>query len=453
MLKIFLNNDDSTYMSLKRVLSIKELKILKEVLGEEADLHLVGGAVRDILLGKKYKDLDLASKLTISEVTDKLARSDKYDLDWIPTGIRWGTVTIIVNKTKIELTTFKSPRPGSDHLSNPGSEVVGTVGQDLAVRDFTINAMAISLTDGSLLDLFGGRKDLRKGVLRTVGNPSERFLEDPHRILRMVRFGVAEGRVVDKVAYEAAKQLSNLVSSVAKERVNHEFSKIVCSPFAGAAINQLHKLDILELIVPELVRTIGVSQRDTDVFNHTLDVLDSCVRNKTTRLAALYHDIGRQSSKDNHEVVGSHLAAESMKNLKYSKKHINRVVTLIKTHRLKLNSPIEEIRKLILITGKDLNNWLSLKKSDLFTHPDYKEFKRDWSKFVKIIEVESKNVDNFNSVNLNGDDLIEIGFKDGPIIGKIISHLKSCILKDPTLNNKTDLIKIVKSTFKEKINE
>jgi len=433
---------------IKELLNRKEVTFLQKVLGTDADLHIVGGAVRDLFLEKDPKDIDLATKLTPQKVISKL---EKNKVRYVPLGIRRGTIAAIVDHQSIEITTFR----------NPQQEDVFTdsIEQDLPARDFTINAIAISVNTGKLIDPFGGEQDLKKGILKTVGDPTLRFTEDPHRILRLIRFGTGHGRVVEKATLEAAKKLSHLLQHEKVERIGMEFSKIMMLPTTSNCLREMNELGILSIVLPELIPCVGLEQNQhhkLDVFEHTLSVVDNVedYDNLKLKLAALFHDIGKPESITEvngrrrmigHELVSERIAKEAMTRLKYSNFMVECVTTLVRLHMKPIiGMKSGGIRRLIRDAGFLLEDWMALKKADILggRNLDY-DFEPTWKEFVDRVDYELYRTDVAapkDPLEIGGKDIMSLGIPQGPVVGQVLALLREEVLEDPTLNKRDVLL-------------
>jgi tRNA nucleotidyltransferase (CCA-adding enzyme) len=270
---------------------------LKEALGPGAELVVVGGAVRDELLGRPHADWDLATRLLPQAVME---RARAAGLKVIPTGLQHGTVTVIVEDRPIEVTTFRSDgdyldgrRPESVRL---GVELV----EDLSRRDFTINAMALPVGGGDLVDPFGGGADLARRTIRAVGDPLQRFAEDGLRPLRACRFAAQLGFEVEPATLAAIPMRLNVARKVAVERVFTELDKLLRGSVAHHGMILLADCGLMDLWLPELRSMVGCEQNHHhrhDVWNHTLEVIRQVPAESSLRWAALLHDVGKPGTR------------------------------------------------------------------------------------------------------------------------------------------------------------
>ena len=428
----------------------KSIKHLISALGSSADLHLVGGCIRDSLVGLTPKDLDLATRFTPEEVEESLK---KANIHYIITGIRRGTITAIIEDQPFEITTFRNPANEK--------EFVDKIEIDLAARDFTINAIALSLNTGQLIDPYGGISDLKNNILTCVGSPARRFVEDPHRLIRMVRFGPGQARSIHPDTKETAMKLASLTQSVALERVHDELIKIVCSDFPREALHLMQQLGLLKIFLPELEATVGVSQNHFhryDVFEHILHAVENTPKSKIPRLAAMLHDIGKPSVKSidekgiahfyQHEEPSADLAKEALTRLKFSNEDIEKVWLLVRNHGFSTSGSRPSIRRLLNRLGKDLvEDLLHLKKADMLaghTHTYVEEILKFESKVKEEISSEKFLV----KLDLTGNDVMDyFNVPEGMLVGKFLKFAKKAVLEDPDLNKKDILLELLKNNI------
>jgi tRNA nucleotidyltransferase (CCA-adding enzyme) len=315
---------------------------LKEALGPEAELVIVGGAVRDELLGRPHADWDLATRLLPQTV---MQRARAAGMKVIPTGIQHGTVTVLLEDRPVEVTTFRSD---GDYLDGrrPESVRLGVdLGEDLSRRDFTINAMALPVGGGDLVDPFGGQADLAARTIRAVGDPLQRFAEDGLRPLRACRFASQLGFAVEQATLEAIPLRLEVARKVAVERVFTELDKLLqgSEPLRGLAL--LVDSRLLDLWLPELRPMIGCGQNRHhrhDVWDHTLRVIHTVPADSGLRWAALLHDAGKPGTRTTgpdgevhfygHEVRSLELAEGIFERLKASHALRKGVAALIRHH-------------------------------------------------------------------------------------------------------------------------
>src|SRR6185437_6370521 len=291
---------------------------------QERSLFLVGGSVRDLVLGKPTHDLDFTTDATPEQTKQILASAGPTGTYAI--GEKFGTIGATFDGVVVEITTFRteSYQPGS---RKPEVRYGQSLVEDLARRDFTINAMALDLTTDELIDPFGGRQDLEARLVRAVGGPAERFTEDPLRLLRAVRFVAQLGFDLDPATGAAIKDCARLLRQVSRERIFEEMNRLLIEPHATRGLRLLADLGLFDEFMPEVNDLRGTTQgkRSKDVFEHTLRVIDRTPPDLVRRWAALLHDIGKPRTFvqidgeihfPGHELVGERLSAEILTRLR-----------------------------------------------------------------------------------------------------------------------------------------
>ena len=437
---------------------IKEIAIILNTEGFQC--FLVGGSVRDSIMGFTPKEYDIATNAKPEDVQ----RIFKYT---IPTGIKHGTILVILDDMQVEITTFRSDGNYSDGRHPDKVEYTASIEDDLPRRDLTINAMAYNVLDGNLIDMFDGMKDIKNKIVRSVGNPYERFTEDGLRIMRAIRFATKLNFNIEKETFEAICHSTGMLTSIAYERIREEFNGILISdnPFRG--IELLRKTGILALIMPELMQGFGVAQNrfhKYDVYYHILHTIQAVEPLETeeltllVRLAALFHDIAKpmvqkKVSKQeepvyyNHEVVGANVAKKIMKRLKYSNAEIDFVTLLVRQHMFYYQDEWTDgaVRRFMRAVGvENIKPLLKLREADRLGSGNRKDkeskaIPKLLARIDKIIEEE--NAITVKDLKINGNDLMqEFNLKPGPIVGKILNYLLDLILDEPSLNDKEKLM-------------
>lgn len=433
--------------ALKSLCFTEQIAALRDALGDTAELYLVGGTIRDALIGRPTHDYDLSTNLTPEEVRRSL---EKVGIRVIETGLQHGTVTALVLETPVEITTYRRPNPENLPLFSE------TIEEDLSGRDFTVNALACSCHDGRLLDPYGGVQDIRDRILRGVGDPEQRFTEDPLRILRMIRFGDAQGWSVDEVTRDAAKRTGERLERVSVERIREELCKSLLSPYPSRAIRAMRELDILRFVLPEVIPSIGVEQNEyhtEDVFDHTMSVLDRCPpQDLPLRLAALFHDTGKPATlsvgEDGrrhfylHEVVSTELCQAGMRRLKFSNEMIAKVSSIVRYHMRPIECGPSGVRRLMRDLGDDFDSWRSFKFADKTPVMEDEEFHRRMATFEEMVAAERERLagSSLDILAVNGHDIISLGVPSGRGVGRVLSYLTDMITEDPSLNEKEILM-------------
>jgi len=441
--------------------AIEVIKTLKE---KGFLAYLVGGCVRDFLLGKSPKDWDVTTSATpekIQEIFKKTIYDNKY-----------GTVKVIFKEKVIEVTPFRKEIGYSDRRHPDKVEFGVSLKEDLSRRDFTINALALDLNlsqegkilDYKIIDYFGGLNDLEKKKIKAVGDADKRFQEDALRLLRAIRFAVTLDFEIEKETFEAIKRNAALIKEIAKERIRDEIEKIIMSPKPKQGFLLMHESGLLKYILPELEKGIGVTQRGHhrwDVFFHLLNTLQAAAdRNYSfeVRLAALLHDIAkpvcRREEKDEvvfygHQVVGAKMARKILKRLKFKNEIIEKVCLLIKHHMFvyEIGKVTERgVRRLLRKVGKEnIQDLLNLRIADRIGSGCPKAVPYRLRHLMYMIEKVSSDPISLKNLKVNGNDVMEIlKIKPSRKVGLILDALLCLVLDDPSLNKKEILREKIK---------
>lgn len=411
-----------------------------------AELYLVGGSVRDAFLGTADTDLDVATSLEAVEIK---RRCESHGIRIIETGIQHGTVLAVIDETHIEVTTFRVPSSREMHATARDIET------DLSGRDFTINALAFDVTKHSLIDPYNGLSDLEREVLRAVNSADERFKEDPLRILRMIRFGDAQGRTIEPETLAAATRNVALLERVSCERIKGELDKILLSPLPHQGIQRLHGLGALPFTIPELIPAVGFEQNKFhihDVFEHTLWVLERTPPDLILRWSAIFHDVGKPHTLSvdpdgsrhfySHETVSEGLAKQRMKDLRFSTDDSRAIASIVRHHMRPLDCGAPGVRRIIRDLGPQLSRWRRFKSADAPPMIPEEDFLKVAGRFDQMLETEQKKMagPSYGKLAVTGEDLKTIGVGSGPNMGRILKELAELVLDDPAANTKENLI-------------
>ena len=439
--------------------------------------YAVGGCVRDCLLGLIPKDWDITTNAAPDDI--KKTFNDSSDMDLkdsytIDTGLKHGTVTVRLNAANYEVTTFRTESTYSDNRHPDKVFFTDHVEDDLSRRDFTVNAIAYSPSDG-LIDPFDGMSDIKNKVIRCVGNPSLRFQEDALRMLRAVRFSASLNFDIDRETLKALSLNRERIKNISFERIFDELNKLISSsdPYK---INLLHDAGILGIILPEFDCCYGVAQNTPhhiyDVAEHTLHVVENagnCIRSgqakpapinlKILKWAALFHDCGKPQSKvtengidhfKKHAEVSVNMADSAMKRLKFDNFTANEIKKIILFHSDRREPTPLIIRNYLRQIGPDsLINLIELKRADaLSKSPDTSMLsikKINLCKDILAKVLQKNHCYSLDTLALNGSDLIILGFKPGKNIGVVLNHLLDKVIENPDLNEKDSLIKLAEN--------
>lgn len=427
------------------------------------EAFMVGGCVRDSLLGLIPKDYDITTS-AIPQITQSLF--DKT----IPTGLQHGTVTVVLENENFEITTYRTEGSYIDNRRPEWVKFVSNIKEDLSRRDFTINAFAYNNQEG-LVDYFNGLEDLKNNLIRAVGNPSLRFEEDALRMLRAVRFSCQLNFEIESETYNAIKKQSHLISNISVERIRDELCKILISPKASKGLDILNNCGLLEIILPEIDALVNYSpmcnNHNKNVFAHTLNVIDNTPNELILRLSALFHDVGKLNTMTalpnghhyfpGHSQEGAKMTKEILKRMKFDNFTIDIISALIYDH-LVLNvsyMPTDgEIKRLINRVGtKNIFLLFELQKADINSLWDPAPFLNKVN-FIsnRVKEILANNEPlKITDLAINGSTLItELNLKPNKIIGEILNYLLEEVLDNKTLNSKEVLLSLAKEFLNKK---
>ncbi len=450
----------------------KEIQSITEKIEKRGfEAYIVGGCVRDFLLDKNPKDWDITTNAKPEEV-QKIFPASFYNN-------KFGTVTVVSKDAKdenlknIEITTYRVDTGYSDKRHPDKIEFTPNLKDDLARRDFTINAMAgrvesrkLKVESQEIVDLFGGREDLENKFIRAVGDANERFNEDALRMLRAVRFSSELDFEIERGTFEAIRKNSKLLEFVSQERIRDELEKIILSDKPSEGIELLRESGLLKYIIPELELGVGVSQNHHHIYTiyeHCLLSLKYCPSKKLeVRLASLLHDIAKPQTKSgtgpnstfyNHDFVGAKFSRKILKRLKFPGKIVDKISLLVKNHMFYYNvDEVSEagVRRLIRRTGKEnLKDLMDLRIADRLGSgvPKAKPYKLRHLEY--LIEKVSKDPISPKMLKVNGQDIIKIlDIEPSPKIGAILKVLLSEVIEDHLKNTKEYLEKRVRELNK-----
>ncbi|NFI06173.1 HD domain-containing protein [Clostridium botulinum] len=423
------------------------------------EAYIVGGAVRDSLLERKVNDWDITTSANPQEVVN-IFENLGYKI--IPTGLKYGTVTILISSIGYEVTTFRVDGEYEDNRHPKEVKFTSNLREDLKRRDLTINAMAYNDKIG-LVDYFHGLEDLNNKIIRCVGNSKDRFNEDSLRMLRCIRFASQLNFHMEESTKLNIRELSRNIANVSMERIRDELCKILVSSQPVYGIRNIVELNLIDYIIPELKACVGFEQHnihhDKDVYGHILSVVENVPSKLELRLAALLHDIGKPkcfSIGDNgqghfygHQKISADMTKDILKRLKFDNKTIDKVDKLVYNHMARYNKlRTPNIKKFINKVGIDnLDDLFELQIADIKgSTKEYHSFDNVLNLKIKCEKILSeKQPLTIKDLDINGYDLMELGINQGKEIGIMLNKLLNIILENPNLNNKEDLIKIVES--------
>jgi poly(A) polymerase/tRNA nucleotidyltransferase (CCA-adding enzyme) len=450
----------------------EEISFITQKLREKGfKAYIVGGCVRDLLRGAEPEDWDVATDAKPEEIGKIFLRSFSNN--------KFGTVTVLTGSEnpklkEIEITPFRIDEKYTDKRHPDKIKWAKNIEEDLARRDFTVNAIAINQKIENrkqkieIIDPFGGQEDLKNKIIRAVGKAKDRFYEDALRMMRAIRFATTLGFKIETKTEKAIKVNSLWLQAISKERIRDEFFKIVMSERADEGIELLRKTLLLKYIIPELEEGYGVSQNKHHIYGcyqHSLLSLKYAAKkgfNKHVRLAALFHDIAKPRVKKgkglnatfyNHEIVGAKMTSQILRRLKFPKKDIEKVTRLVRFHLFYYN--VDEVsdasvRRLVRnVEPENMEELLQVRMADRIGSgvPKAEPYKLRHLKYV--IEKVSQDPISVKMIKVNGDDVMKIlNIKPGPEVGQVLDILLSYVLENPKKNEKNFLKKEIEKLGK-----
>ena len=424
------------------------------------EAHLVGGCVRDTLLGVQPKDWDVATNAHPEEV-QKIFPEHVYENEFGTVGVK--TEAEDASLKVIEVTTYRIEGKYSDKRHPDEVRFARTLEEDLSRRDFTVNAMAMGLK-GDIIDPYGGEKDLRARIIRTVGDPEQRFGEDALRLMRAVRFAVQLDFEIEPATEKAIAKLASPLKHIAAERIREELSKILMTPLAARGILLLEKLGLLAYVLPELREGLGVGQNKHHVytvFEHNLKALDYSARqgySLEVRMASLLHDVGKprakkgdgiDSSFHQHEYIGAKMAVKMLDRLRYSREFVDKVAHLVRRHMFFYDvgvvTPAGVRRFIVRVGPENIDDLLKVREADRIGSGVEVAVPYRLRHFLFMIEKVKHDPITPKMLKINGDDLMKLlDLPEGMRIGWILHSLLEKVLEDPKNNTKAHLTKRAK---------
>lgn len=421
--------------------------------------YTVGGCVRDSLLGRAPNDWDITTNATPAQMKECFG-----DFRVIETGIRHGTLTVIVDGMQLEITTYRNDGEYLDNRHPVQVTFSERLEDDLSRRDFTVNAMAYHPTRG-LVDLFGGREDLQNRMICAVGDAKTRFFEDGLRILRAVRFASVLDFDIEENTAKAIHECRNLLSGIAAERVREEFCRLICGRGAVRILREY--IDVIAVFLPELSRCVGFDQNTKyhcyDVFEHTLQALALCEdTDLVTRLGILLHDIGKPLcyTEDEqgghfkgHAPVGVEITKEVLSRLRFDNETVRRMELLVEWHDIPLSAEKKRVKRLMQrMSDADILRLLEIKRCDRLAHAtDYREIPPELALIPSVIdEIRAEDAClSLRTLAVGGDDLMELGIPKGKRIGEMLHVLLEEVIEERLPNEKSALLQAAKERIKK----
>ena len=426
--------------------AVKALSILRKS-GFES--YLVGGCVRDMVMGADPKDWDIATAAIPRQV-----KAAFRNFPVLETGIKHGTVTVLLDRNPLEITTFRADIGYSDHRHPDTVFFAETLKDDVSRRDFTMNALAFDPEQG-VIDYFGGVEDIKKQTIRCVGEANCRFNDDALRILRALRFSSVLGFRIDPKTAAAVSRNRELLRFISVERITTELTKLLCGQKAGDVLREF--IDVIGVIIPEILPLIGFNQHNKrhcfDIWRHTAAVVENTGLTPVLRWAALLHDIGKAdcfSIGENgeghfygHAALSEKKADTIMGRLRFDNATRRRVLTLVAHHDTPLYSEVKSVRRYLNRFGVDaLRQLLLLQCADVMGQaPEYHFRIRDIERTLAVMEQVIGEMSCFSLKDLmvDGNDMIALGLKSKEI-GSALDFLLKAVMDDQVPNEKVLLL-------------
>lgn len=423
--------------------------ILKRLEADGYEAFCVGGAVRDSIMGIAPGDWDITTSALPEETRKVFA-----DFKTVDTGLKHGTLTVIIDHKPYEVTTYRIDGEYNDNRHPETVSFTRNLKDDLARRDFTVNAIAYNPRCG-IVDHYGGQDDIYNSIIKTVGDPDRRFNEDGLRIMRALRFSSVLGFPIEKETADSVHRNKELLKNISAERINIELTKLLCGKNVFNILMEYS--DVLSVVIPEIAPAVGFKQYGKkhayDVWEHICHTVDTIPDDRILRLTMLLHDLGKvpthklndkgDSTFKNHAFVGGEMVREILTRLKFDKKTINRVSFLVGNHDFEPpESKIDLKKHLKTKTPDDIRTLLTIKKSDRGalseSYRDISEGTALTLRWLKEIE-ENNECCRISDLAVNGNDLSERGIT-GEDIGKTLNELLDMVIEGKIPNTKTDLL-------------
>lgn len=431
----------------------KNVKIIIDNLKKNNfEAFIVGGCVRDSIIGLTPHDWDICTNAKPEEIKECFESFNTFD-----SGIKHGTISIVLDGEVFEVTTYRIDGTYSDNRRPDSVTFTSDITKDLARRDFTINAMAYNEQSG-LIDPYGGKNDLHDKIIRCVGNPDFRFKEDALRIIRALRFASVFNFVIDDETSESIHKNADLLKNIAVERISVEFNKLLCGNGAEDILNNYR--DVIAVFIPEIKPMFDYNQHtkhhNRDLWRHTTYSVKSVDNNPLLRMSMLLHDIGKPKAckRDvdgsyhfkGHPKYSAEMTEAILHRLKYPTDFIETCITLIKYHDVRFSGSKRQLRHVMSAIGdKNVELLLKIQRADIMAQSDYKH-KEKLEKLDLACQaykeiLADKDCFTLKQLEINGNDIKNLGVSEGVKIGKILKMLLSLVIEDKLENEKSALIK------------
>ncbi len=426
-------------------------KILSTITANGYEAFVVGGAVRDFLLGAEVSDYDITTDALPEQIKAIFPKT-------IDTGLKHGTVTVVEDGEAVEITTYRVDGVYEDHRRPSTVEFSKDLKSDLSRRDFTMNALACN-ENGEITDYFGGIEDIRAGVIKTVGIADERFEEDALRMLRAIRFACSTGFSIDEEILKSIERKASHILYVSGERIKQEMDKALM----GDHIFMLKKsMPLLREIFPELFRCFSTEQNNIhhkyNVGDHILKSVDSAPKKRSLRWAMLMHDMGKPFTRSvdcngdhfkGHDVMSLSIAQRIFEKLKFSNAEKQCIKTMIKYHDYRFSGDKTEIKKILSEIGEEyFEDLMCVQKADVMAQSDTLLAEK-LEKLDKVNKAYREIILNqepylIKHLAIDGNDVMEQGISGGAV-GGALKKMQSLVIENPSMNTKEKLLDIIKA--------
>ncbi|RBP65932.1 tRNA nucleotidyltransferase (CCA-adding enzyme) [Alkalibaculum bacchi] len=434
------------------ILLPKEITYALETIQQAGfEAFIVGGCVRDIFIGREVHDFDITTNALPSQILQLFS-----SFTVLETGIKHGTLTVVINHMPIEITTYRIDGTYTDHRRPDGVLFTKSLMEDLKRRDFTMNALAYNPKTG-IIDYFNGKEDIYNKIIRTVGSPDERFTEDGLRIMRALRFSAVLGFQIEEDTKKSIHTYKDKLKYISIERITSEFSKMICGQYVEEVL--LEFWDIIDVIIPEL----SIQSKDDPAYKLSVKTLVNTPPILYLRMATLLHSISKQAilSYEKEENIDNNHSSEKsafivkkiLQDMRFDKETTNRVYTLIFYYDLDLIEDKPYIKKWMnKLTPKVLKELLQLRRAKSLSQnsKDDKELGKISTINYLIDEIiASKSCYSIKGLAINGQDLIKAGIPQGKLIGEILQKILEEVIEEKVDNNKKDLLHLAKHMYGE----
>lgn len=425
--------------------------IINTLTGHGYEAYIVGGCVRDSLLGRTPEDWDITTSATPKQVKALFRRT-------VDTGIAHGTVTVMIGKVGFEVTTYRIDGVYVDHRRPKDVTFTASLSEDLRRRDFTMNAMAYNDAEG-MIDIFHGMEDLQQGVIRCVGTARERFQEDALRMLRAVRFAAQRDFVIAEDTRQAIREQAESLRAISAERIQAELTKLITSDHPEKLI-EAYELGITQVVLPEFDAMMATPQHTEhhcyDVGRHTIEVMKHVDPKPVLRWAALLHDVAKPLCRTTdaegadhfygHPAKGKEMAHAVLRRMKLDNETVHRVERLVEWHDFGLQGNLSKraFRKALHHMGPDLfEDYSRLRRADILGQSGYRreEKLQEWNRMSQMwreIQEDGECL-SVKELRIDGKRLMELGIPAGPEMGKVLNDLLEQVLDCPEKNTKEEL--------------